>query len=66
MVPVRVSIVSADVAVAVASSVVAASLASVVSWAVDIRASKAMARKSSNALEYRWAVLRPADDSLIS
>lgn len=59
---VPVSVVSADVAVAVASSVVAASLASVVSWAADIWASKAMARKSSSARD----VLRPAGNSLMS
>lgn len=63
---VPVSVVSADVAVAVASSVVVASLASVVSWAIDSRASKAIARKSSNMREGRWAVLRPAGDSLMS
>lgn len=62
MVLVPVSVVSADVAVAVASSVVAASLASVVSWAADSLASKAMARKSSSALD----VLRPTSDSLMS
>ena len=60
---VPVSVVSADVAVAVASSVVAASLASVVSWAVDTRASKLMARRSSSSAR---DVLRPAGDSLMS
>lgn len=58
---VPVSVVSADVAVAVASSVVAVSMASVVSCATDSRASKATARKSSSARD----VLRPADDRLI-